>query len=340
MGKFSKKKHFVGVDISKETLDISLISQESYGSYKDKKIQNTMKGYSELKSWLNEKNIPKKDVMFCMEHTGTYGFMFFAWLANEDYDFCVEAGLQIKRSLGMARGKNDRIDARRIADYAYTHRDKLQDFHLPSKLILQLKELLTYREQMVRIRTSLKNSLKHHKQYTELTGLQNIPDNLVKMIEDYDQQINEIEEKIISLIENDAEVKKNFEMARSVRGIGLVIATFMLVTTNNFTSFENGRKYASYSGIAPYEHSSGTSIRGRTRTSYLGNKKIKALLSSGANVARRFDPEIRAYYQRKLEEGKDHKVIINAISCKLVNRVFAVVKRQTPYVVTYQHNFS
>lgn len=340
MGKFSKKKHFVGVDISKETLDISLISQESYGSFKDKKIQNTVKGYSELKSWLRKKSISKKNVMFCMEHTGTYGFMFFAWLSNEGYDFCVEAGLQIKRSLGMARGKNDRIDARRIADYAYTHRDKLQDFHLPSKLILQLKQLLTLREQMVRVRTSIKNSLKSHKQYTELTGLQNIPDNLVKMIEDYDQQINEIEEKIISLIENDPEVKKNFEMARSVRGIGLVIATFMLVTTNNFTSFENGRKYASYSGIAPYEHSSGTSIRGRTRTSYLGNKKIKALLSSGANVARRFDPEIRAYYQRKLEEGKDHKVIINAISCKLVNRVFAVVKRQTPYVVTYQHNFS
>ena len=340
MGKFSKKKYFVGVDISKETLDLSLISQESYGSYKDKKIENTLKGYSELKNWLKKKSIPKGDVMFCMEHTGTYGFMFFAWLANEGYDFCVEAGLQIKRSLGMVRGKNDRIDARRIADYAYTHKDKLKDFHLPSTLIFQLKQLLTYRQQMVRIRTSIKNSLTNHKQYTELTGLKDITDRLSKDIEHYDQQIKEAENKIISLIENNPEVKKNFELARSVRGIGLVIATFMLVTTNNFTSFENGRKYASFSGIAPFEHSSGKSIRGRTRTSFLGHKKIKSLLSNGANSACKWDPEIRTYYQRKLKEGKDHKVIINAISCKLVNRVFAVVKRQTPYVITYEHNFS
>ena len=340
MSKFSKKKHFVGVDISKETLDISLISQESYGRYKDKKIDNTMKGYSELKSWLKKKSIRKDDVMFCMEHTGTYGLMFFSWLAQERYDFCVEAGLQIKRSLGMVRGKNDRIDARRIADYAYTHKDKLKDFHLPSTLIFRIKQMLTYREQMVRVRTSMKNSLASHKQYEELTGLHEITERINKDIEHYDQQIKEIEQKIVSLINNDPEVKKNFELAQSVKGIGLVITAFMLVTTNNFTGFDNGRKYASFAGIAPFEHTSGKSVKGRPHTSYLGHKKIKALLSNGANSACKWDAQLRAYYQRKLKEGKDHKIIINAISCKLVNRVFAVIKRQTPYVVTYEYNFS
>ena len=340
MGKFSKKNYFVGVDISKETLDLSLISQESYGSYKDKKINNTLKGYSEFKSWLKKKNIRKEDVMFCMAHTGTYGLMFFAWLTQEGYDFCVEAGLQIKRSLGMVRGENDQIDARRIADYAYTHKDKLKDFHLPSTLIFQIKQMLTYREQMVRVRTSMKNSLASHKQYEELTGLNEITDRISRDIEHYNQQIKEIEEKIVSLIDNDPEMKKNFELARSVKGIGLVITAFMLVTTNNFTSFENGRKYASFAGIAPFEHTSGKSIRGRTRTSSMGHKKIKTLLSNGANSACKWDAQIHAYYQRKLKEGKDHKVIINAVSCKLVNRVFSVVKRQTPYVTTYEHNFS
>jgi len=113
----------------------------------------------------------------------------------------------------------------------------------------------------------------------------------------------------------------------------------MLVTTNNFTGFENGRKYACYSGIAPFEHTSGISIKGKTRVSNLANKKIKALLSNGANSAYKWDPEMKKYYKRKIAEGKDHKLVINAISCKLVNRVFAVIKRQTPFVVTYKQNF-
>ena len=64
------------------------------------------------------------------------------------------------------------------------------------------------------------------------------------------------------------------------------------------------------------------------------------MLSRGANSAAKHDPEIKAYFKRKSIEGKDHKVIINAISCKLINRVFAVIKRQTPFVITYQQKIA
>ena len=113
----------------------------------------------------------------------------------------------------------------------------------------------------------------------------------------------------------------------------------MLVSTNNFTSFENGRKYACYAGIAPFEFTSGTSIRGKTRTSKFGNKTIKTLLNNGANSAIRYDKQIKKYYERKRGEGKEHKVVVNAVCCKLVNRIFAVIKRQSPYVEVYQQNF-
>ena len=109
----------------------------------------------------------------------------------------------------------------------------------------------------------------------------------------------------------------------------------MLVTTNNFTSFENGRQYACYSGIAPFENSSGNYL-GKTKVSHLANKRIKTLLSNGANSAYKCDPEIQAYYRRKINEGKPHSLVINSIKCKLVNRIFAVVKRGTPYVNIYQ----
>lgn len=335
MSKITKKLAFIGVDISKDYIDCALMKKASPGVFKEKRFDNDLAGFESLEEWLNE-GAELKDSLFCMEHTGTYGLLFFTWLSQRDIDFCVEPGLRIKLSLGMTRGKNDKIDARRIADYAFTNINKLSLFTLPSEQILQVKQLLTYREQLVRIRTSLKNSIKSHLQYEQITKKDTVTRDINDQIEQYNQRVKQLEKEIASLIEADSQLRKNFELATSVKGIGLVIAAFMLVTTNNFSSFENGRKYACYVGLAPFEHTSGTSIKGKTATSYLANKTLKTLLSNGANSASKWDPEIKAYYLRKTVEGKDYKVIMNAIGCKLINRVFASVKRQTPYVVTYQ----
>lgn len=339
MNKLTNKKNFIGIDISKDVLDVSFIGPETKVGFQDLKVKNDISGFEKVTSWLTKLGKPLNDCLFCMEHTGTYGLLFFAWLAQKEIDFCVEPGLQIKRSLGITRGKNDKVDARRIADYARTHREKLKTFELPTNLILQLKQLLTYREQCVKMRTSLKNSLKHHLQYQQVSGLTSISERISMQIHEQDQIVADIEKQILEVIESDAQAKKNLELARSVKGIGLIIAAFMLVSTNNFSSFENGRKYACFAGIAPFENVSGSSIRGKTRVSHLGNRTIKTLLSNGANSAAKWDPQLRKYYQRKQQEGKDHKLIMNAIANKLIHRVFAVVNRQSPYVQIFEHNF-
>jgi transposase len=339
MNQFTKKKHFIGIDISKDHLDLALSAEKEIGVFKDKKVENSIKGFVKIRSWLSKEKLKPKDCLFCMEHTGTYGLLLFAWLSHEDLDFCVEPALKIKRSLGLARGKNDQIDARRIAEYALLNRTKLSGFSLPSKLLLKVKQLLTYRDQQVKMKVSLKNSLKNHQQYQQILGSAAIPNEISSQIDDCVDRIDNIDKEIKELIRSDKELSKNFDLATSVKGVGLVIAAFMLVTTNNFTSFENGRKYACYCGIAPFENSSGKH-HGGARISHLANKRVKALLSSGANVASMWDPEIKAYYDRKIKEGKHHKLIINSIRCKLVNRVFAVVNRQTPYVNIYQQKFA
>jgi transposase len=338
MKQFTKKKYFIGIDISKDHLDLALVKDKDFGVFKDKKVENSFKGFNQIQNWLSKEKVGFKDCLFCMEHTGTYGLLFFAWLSNKQVDYCVEPALKIKRSLGMTRGKTDQVDARRIADYALTNRAKLTGFSMPSELILKIKQLLTYRDQQTKIKVSLLNSLKNHGQYLDVGGLQSISEEIKSQIDDCVQRIKRIDEQIKDHIKSDESLKKNFDLATSVKGIGLVIAAFMLVTTNNFTSFENGRKYACYSGIAPFENSSGKH-QGKAKVSHLANKRIKALLSSGANTAYRWDPEIRSYYKRKIEEGKHHSLVINSIRCKLVNRVFAAVKRQTPYVNIYQQKF-
>jgi hypothetical protein len=89
--------------------------------------------------------------------------------------------------------------------------------------------------------------------------------------------------------------------------------------------------------VARFEHSSGSSVRGKTSTSHLANKKTKALLSNAAASAVQHDPQLRAYYHRKLDEGKDKMVVLNAVRAKLINRVFATVSRGTPYVPIAQY---
>jgi len=339
MDKFTHKKHFIGVDISNAKLDVALLEDAENSRFRDKVVSNDFKGFDSIEEWLNKFKINLNECAFCMEHTGTYGLLFFTWLSQKGIDYCVEPALKIKRSLGVSRGKNDKIDARRIADYAYTHREKLQQFNLPSELMIQIKQLLTYRDQMVRICSSLKNSLKSHKQYQKISGLTSVSEEIETQITNFENRIEKIEEQVLKLIKSDEHLFKNYNLATSVVGVAFVIASYMLVTTNNFTSFNSGRKYACYSGIAPFTHESGTSIKGKTRISNLANKKIKTILSNGANSAVRWDPELKKYYKRKSAQGKDHKLIINSIRCKLVNRVFAVVKRQTPYVNIYQQNF-
>lgn len=331
-----KKKDFVGIDISKDHIDCALLNADRPRSFKDKKFSNSLEGFESMEEWLIKNDIVLKSCLFCMEHTGTYGLLLFAWLSQREFDFCVEPALKIKRSLGLTRGKDDTIDARRIADYALTHVNKLKPFSFPSEQIYYIKQLLTYREQLVRNRTSFKNSIKNHEQYERITKRQTITDDIKAFIEEHDSRIRQVEKEIIETINSDQEIKKNFLLATSVKGIGLVIAAFMLVTTNNFTGFEDSRQYACYSGVAPYDHTSGSSVRGKTKVSHLANKTIKTMLSRGANSASKWDPELRAYFLRRQGEGKDYKVIMNAISCKLIGRVFSVVKRQTPYVITYQ----
>lgn len=340
MGKFTEKKHFIGVDISKDQLDLALLHVNQPDRFTNFVAGNDFNGYDSILEWIKKHKVNLDDCLFCMEHTGTYGLLLFAWLSQVGIDYCVESGLKIKKSLGVTRGKNDSVDARRIADYAYTHKAKLEPFTLPSGLVLQIKQLLTYRDQLVRIHTSLKNSLQSHKEYQRVSGLRSISEDIECQISDNEMRLKRIEQQILELIRSDESLNRNYKLAISVKGIAFVIATYMLVTTNNFTSFENSRKYACYSGIAPFDHTSGTTIKIKSRVSNLANKKIKTLLSNGANSACTWDPELRNYYKRKIAEGKDHKLVINAISCKLVTRVFAVVRRQTPYVNIYQQNFS
>lgn len=149
---------------------------------------------------------------------------------------------------------------------------------------------------------------------------------------DVNVKIKETERKISEKMSGNASIAANYSLMQSIIGIGRINAAVIITVTDNFRKFDNPRKFACYCGVAPFEHTSGTSIRGKTRTSKLAAKDLKVLLTRAAITAMVHDPQIRTYYLRKVSEGKHKASVINAIRAKIIYRCFAVVKRQTPFV--------
>ena len=178
--------------------------------------------------------------------------------------------------------------------------------------------------------TKLIETAEYH--YTKV-GESSCLTNLKAELEEVTLKIKHIEREIseIMLSANES-VSVNYSLIQSIIGIGKINAAAIIVMTENFTKFDDSRKFACYCGVAPFEHTSGTSIRGKTRTSKLAAKDLKVLLTRAAITAIVHDPQIKIYYARKVAEGKHKASVINAVRAKLIYRCFAVVKRQSPFV--------
>lgn len=323
---------FIGVDISKNTLDAAIYPA------KDKKLDflhfdNTQKGLGEMMTWLKRRGVKPSEMVICAEHTGVYTNPLIAFADKKGLALSLNSPLDIKHSMGIARGKNDAVDAGRIAEYAHNHRDKLRLYEKPSEAIMKLQYLLTERRQYMRQRTALINLNSAMGKYeTREARTRN-----ESAIHHCEKLVKKVEEQMMAVLCTDPDVKRNFDLVSSVKGIGLINAINTVVYTNNFKAFETPRRYACYIGVAPFDHTSGTSVKGRTQVSKICRTQQKAELSMAARSAVIHDPGLKRYYQRKMKEkggGKDvHGIVLNAVKFKLILRMFAVVKSGQPYKV-------
>jgi len=117
----------------------------------------------------------------------------------------------------------------------------------------------------------------------------------------------------------------------SIKGIGKITTLYLLVYTGNFIKFSSAKKLASYCGIVPFDHSSGTSIRGKTKVHPMANKRLKKALHMCALISIKQEGEMQTYYNKKVGEGKNKMGVVNAIRNKLVQRAFACVRDQQEY---------
>jgi len=323
----------IGIDVSKKTLDV-YDQLHQIGT----QLPNNSAGFKDLLRWIKKSHAGEtSNVLICFEHTGMYSLPLAIYLTQQKHLYAMVPGLEIKRSLGIRRGKNDRADAIAIARYAYQRREEIKIYHLPSSKILEVKSLLSLRQKMVIQRAGYLATKREMKAFLKIVKMSStVFDVQDKLIKELNTQVDKVEQQIKEIINEDEHLKKTFDLVTSVKGVGLVLGATMLVYTNCFTAFTEWREFACYCGIAPFGYRSGTSIRGKTKVSRLANKKIKALLSNAACTSIQFNPEIKLYYQRRLAEGKHKMSTQNIIRNKIVARVFAVVQRGTPYVDTFR----
>lgn len=330
-----KYKLIIGIDVSKSKLDVCFLSDPNSKKHNFSVVSNDSKGIRKVVSAIKKSGYENKETLFCFENTGIYSMSLAYFLDSEKVDYWEVPAIEIKRSKGISRGKNDKTDAKDIAFYAHTHLHKVKLSKMPEKDIMRLRLLFTEREKLlksIRIFQST-NEIKGfvHKDLT--TDVLRINRKTVKFLQ---KTLLETEQKIQQIVRENQEICKLNELVQTVPGVGPQTAIYLIITTKCFKAFKNWRKMACYAGVAPFEYSSGSSIRGRTKVNHLADKKMKSLLTMCAINAKKHDKEIAVYYQRKVKDGKNPMSVLNAIRCKLLSRVFAVINRGTPYVNTYK----
>lgn len=331
-----KYKLIIGIDVSKLKLDVCFLSDPESRQQDFIVVSNDAKGIKKIFGAMKEKAVELKDVLFCFENTGVYGMSLACYLEDSGADYWEVPAIEIKRAKGISRGKNDKTDAKDIAYYAHTHLHKLKLSQMPEKDIMKLRLLVAERDKLLK-------SIRIFETTNEITGFMdkgitkdvlNINRRTLKQLY---KLLHEIEQKLQDVLQSDREISRQNELIQSIPGVGPQTAIYLIISTRCFKAFDNWRKMACYAGVAPFEYSSGSSIRGRTKVNHLADKKMKSLLTMCALAAKKHDKEIAMYYQRKVEEGKNPMLVMNAIRCKVLSRVFATINRGTPYVNTYKY---
>lgn len=328
-----KYKFFIGIDLSKHWLDAALINTEIKEKVQHIQVQNTNSGMTELLNWLKSfEGYAIEETLFCMEHTGLYNYAALKFLIENACAVWIENPTHIKKSLGMKRGKNDKIDAERIAQFALRNMDQVRLWQPVREVLTKIRHLTSLRERLIDSKKRLLVPIEEFKTVGNNETARMLEISMAHAIKGIEKDIELTEKQIKDIIDSDHQLKKLFNLITSVVGIGFVSAVNLLIYTNEFKLFADAKKFACYCGIAPFAYQSGSSVKGRTKVSHLANKKVKTLLHMASLTAIKLDLEIREYYQRKVIEGKNKMSVLNAVRNKLISRVFAVVNRETGYV--------
>lgn len=329
-------KNFVGIDISKTWFDAALIKADQSSRVIHHRFSQNPEGFGKMQQWLSQHDaLADAETLFCMEYTGLYNTGLVHYMVKNKAQLWVEMPLRIKKAGGFQRGSDDKAAAVKIAWYALRYQDRAKLWKPVDTSIERIKNLIAQRDRIITSINHLRvpvNELKECGCTAEALLMEKLQKPALTALQ---KSKIAIEALITKTVHNDEELNTKVKRVASINGIGPVTATALMVYSKGFTAFENAKQLACYCGVVPFDKSSGTSVRYKSTVSPFANKKLKKLLHLCAMSAIQNDMEIKKYYERKVQEGKNKMSIINAVRNKLVHRVFAVIRDERMFEENY-----
>lgn len=322
---------YIGIDVSKNKLDIC-VTQKSKVLFEGQVTNHPQAVASEIARIKDEFGMDNDSFIICAEHTGQYTYPLICACKSVGCKLWLENPSQLKYCSGMTRGKNDKVDARRIAEYAMRFIDKARPYERPTEALTRLKQLEAERSLYLTDLAKYKGQLHDQEGFMEAAIFKAKAKRLKSMIEHLEDTLKEINDEMAAVIDGSEELTRQMRLLRSVEGVGPVVAMNMIIATEAFTRFDNPRQFCCYVGVAPFSYTSGTSQHSRNRVSQRAVKYIKCLLHLAAvAIAHKKDGDLKTYFERKVAEGKNKMTVLNAIRAKLVARMFAVIRKNQAY---------
>lgn len=304
---------FVGIDVSKDTLDVYVRPRGERWTQRSEDIEGLC---SRLKAM--------DPVLIVLEPTGGYEAKVLNALIREGFRVSREHAFRIhhhaKGSGQMA--KTDRLDAAMIAHYAECYSSEIEPMKLSSEEEELLEQLSSRRRQLIGMRAAEKNRLKTPNLSERLRG------SCEKMIEVLSKEIEEIEGEIREIVERDKELKEKQSLMETVTGVGTKVSGILLANLPELGRV-NRKQIAALVGVAPFKHQSGkysgeSKIRG-------GRSEVRSVLYMAVLSAKRHNPYIKEFYERLVEKGKKKKVAIVACMHKLLRILNTMLSKGESY---------
>ena len=331
------KKISIGIDFSKQTFDATILCRDNdcfieraYG-----KFENDLKGFRSFEKWVRAslKGTPggsdKYSWLFCGEHTGMYSIALCDYLTKKRYFMWLESALVIHRKCGIIREKNDRVDSRRIAEYALrNYSEDVRPYELDSSELRKLKSLFTAHTMLTKDKVSKTNQLK--------SGILDASPLARKEIErqlySISRSLREIDSQIEKLLTGCNEFARNYEILNSFKGVGLMTIACLIIKTRNFRDMSDSRELGCYIGVVPHGCQSGISVNKAARTSRYRDKQTNALLTNCVTSAiMNHNPIIRPYYDRLIARGIHPNKAKNNCKFKIINVLMAMIRNDRPF---------
>jgi len=324
----------LGVDMSKEWFHYCLMNDQ-FEILLEGQVDNTPE---KIFLFMNQLAPFGKinDLLLCLEHTGIYiNHLLNCWLSKGGKATVVHAPHVSDNLAGKAgwEEKTDQIDARRLAEYAFRFSDKLTLWNAKEQTLVRLQKFQRQRDRLISAINLLETPINESKGFDKPELYKMLSANQQRSMEALKQDLKNLEKTILILLKADPYLAQLYKLIISVDGVGPVTAREIIIATAAFSDFapNQAKPFARYVGVIPKRKESGKSVRKKQKISARPHKKLKSLLTMGAQSLIRTNSELSIFYHRKIKEGKAHLSVINAMRNKILLRVFAVVRNQTIY---------